>query len=100
MAAKALAASEKKLASEAKKLAVKGLQEKKKQLLASYKTKGNVIKVAALQKKTAALFYPTQVLHSPSSLGFSCISPRSPSLRWIIRPHLALLHHYSWRSST
>jgi hypothetical protein len=53
-AAKALAASEKKLASEAKKLAVKGLQEKKKQLPASCKTERNAIKVAALQKIAAA----------------------------------------------
>ncbi len=49
-----MTASEKKLASEAKKLAVKGLQEKTKQLLASCKTKRDAIKVAALQKKAAA----------------------------------------------
>jgi hypothetical protein len=54
MAAKGLAASEKKLASEAMKHTVKGLQEKKKQLLAPFKTKCNAIKVAALQKKAAA----------------------------------------------
>jgi hypothetical protein len=54
MAAKALAASENKLAHEAKKFAVKGLLEKKKQHLASCKIERDAIKAAALQKKTAA----------------------------------------------
>jgi hypothetical protein len=54
MATKAFAASEKILSSEAKKLVVKGLQKKKKQLLASCKAKRNAIKLAAPQQKTAA----------------------------------------------
>jgi hypothetical protein len=81
MAAKALVASEKKLACDTKKLASKGLKEKKKQLLASCKDKREAIKAAALQKKASASVLSLLDLPSLSSPGFVCTSPRSPSSR-------------------
>jgi hypothetical protein len=62
IAAKALIASEKKLARDAKKLASRGLKEKKKQLLASCKAKRKAIKAAVLKKKASA-----SVLSTPGS---------------------------------
>jgi hypothetical protein len=62
MSAKALVASENKLAGDAKKLASEGLKEKKKQLLTSRKAERNAIKAAAPQMKASA-----SVLSTPRS---------------------------------
>jgi hypothetical protein len=71
IAAKATAAAEKKLASEARKLSAKDLQEKKKHLLASRKAERKATKAAALRKKANAVTAPTVAPPTSSTPGLA-----------------------------
>ncbi len=80
MAAKAIVASEKKLAYDSKKLASDGLKEKKKQLLVSRKDERDAIKVAALQKKASASVLSTPGSTFPELSGICLHFPKKSKL--------------------